>query len=379
MVGEPEPVLTVDLEAVAANTRTLRARCRGRLMAVVKADGFGHGAAEVARTALEHGASCLGVTSIGEALQLRRAGIEAPVLSWLNPVGADFGDALTNDVEVAVPSPAHLTAVADAARRSCRTARLHLQLDVGMSRDGAPPEAWAELCALARRAERAGLTRVVGVMGHLGWADRPADPLNARGRDRFVRAVDQARAAGLRPAVRHLAATAATLTDPAGHFDLCRVGAGLVGIDPSGTTRLRGAMTMTAPVVSVRDVPAGAHVGYGRSYRTTAATRLALVPVGYADGVPRAAEGRAEVLVAGRRRPVVGGINMDQFVVDVGTARVDPGDPVTVLGPGAWGEPTVADWARWGGTIEHEIVTGIGARIRRRVVAASASAERVPA
>jgi alanine racemase len=137
-------------------------------------------------------------------------------------------------------------------------------------------------------------------MGHLGWADRPADPLNARGRDRFVRAVDQARAAGLRPAVRHLSATAATVADPAGHFDLCRVGAGLVGIDPSGTTRLCGAMTMTAPVISVRDVPAGAHVGYGRSYRTSAPTRLALVPVGYADGVPRAAEGRAEVLVAGR-------------------------------------------------------------------------------
>ena len=360
------PELSVDLEAVAANSRLFAARATGELMAVVKADGFGHGAHAVARTALANGATWLGVTSIEEALPLRAAGLQAPILSWLNPVDAAFGSAISAGVDLAVPSREHLMAIATHGQ----AARVHLHLDAGMARDGCPPTLWSDLCRAARRAEQKGLVRVVGVMGHLGCADDPDDPANAAGRTRFAWAVEVARSVGLRPSQRHLAATAATLTDPRSHHTLSRIGAGLVGIDPSGTTALRPAMTLTAPVVSVRRVRAGTPVGYGNTHVTTSTTWLALLPVGYADGLPRSASNRAEVLVKGRRRPVVGLISMDQTVVDLGPSAAGPDGPpeqVTVFGPGGHGEPTVADWAGWADTIEHEIVTGIGPRVSRTV------------
>ncbi|MBB5791352.1 alanine racemase [Jiangella mangrovi] len=369
------PTLTVDLAAVAANTRTLAAHApASALMAVVKADGFGHGAAAVARTALAAGATRLGVTSVDEALALRAAGIDAPILSWLNPVDADFAAAVAVGIDLAVPSREHLDAVAAAANAG--TARVHLHLDTGLARDGAPPAEWSQLCRAARLAEQRGLLRVDGVMGHLACADVPADPSNASGRTRFAWGVEVARATGLRPVHRHLAATAATLTDPRTHHTLVRVGAGLFGIDPSGTVRLRPAQTLTAPVVSVRRVRAGTPVGYGHTWTAPAATHLGLLPLGYADGLPRSAsgpDGRAEVLVRGRRRRVVGLISMDQAVVDLGDDAVPPGEVATVFGPGDDGEPTAADWAAWAGTIEHEIVTGIGRRVARRTAPARAT------
>ena len=359
------PRLDVDLRAVGENTRLLAGRTTGELMAVVKSDGFGHGAADVARTALAHGATRLGVTSLDEAWPLLDLG--APVLSWLNPVDADFATATARGVEVAVPSLPPLAAVAAAPGRP----GVHLPVEAGRARDGADPATWALLCRTARRAEQRGEVQVVGVMGHLGCADSPGDECNALGRTRFAWALEHARAAGLRPRDRHLAATSATLTDPRTHHTMSRVGAGLVGIDPSRTTALRPAMTLTAPVVSVRRVRAGTPVGYGHAHRTTTATHLGLVPLGYADGLPRAASGRASVLVRGVRRPVVGLVSMDQLVVDLGERGVDLGETVTVFGPGDAGEPTVAEWAAWAGTIEHEVVTGIGARVARRVRRAS--------
>ncbi|RKS80432.1 alanine racemase [Motilibacter peucedani] len=365
-------MLTVDLGAVAHNTRVLAAATPATLMAVVKGDGFGAGATAVARTALANGAGRLGVATVAEAVALRRAGLLAPVLSWLNPVDADFGPALALGVEIAVPSTEHLAAVAAAAGRG--RARIHLHVDVGMARDGAPPRRWADLCLAATRAERAGNVEVVGVMGHLGWADTPGDTLNLRARRRFEEAVAVARLAGLRPHWRHLAATAATLHLPALHYDLCRVGAGLVGIDPAGRTPLEPAATLTAPVVSVRDVPAGTYVGYGRNWLTQRRTRLALLPVGYADGLPRTASGRAEVLLRGRRRPVAGMVSMDSVVVDVGNDPVAPGEVATVFGPGHRGEPTAEEWAGWAGTLAHEIVSGVGPRVVRRTVEAASLA-----
>jgi alanine racemase len=363
--GRPE--LAIDLAAVADNTRRLAGIASGELMAVVKADGFGHGAADVARVALSHGATRLGVASIDEALALRAVHFQAPILSWLNPVSAGFAAAVRNRIDVAVPSQAHLDAVADGARAAGRRADVHLHIDVGMARDGAEPASWTALCEHAARLERRSLVRVVGVMGHLGWADVPSDPANDVGRRRFDQAARIARAHGLAPSTRHLAATAATVTDPRTHYDLCRVGAGLFGIDPSHTLRLRPALMLTAPVVGVRDVPAGTSVGYGHAYVTRRATRLALLPIGYADGLPRIASGRASALLNGRRRPVAGLISMDQTVVDVGSDTVELGQTATFFGPGDDGEPTVADWARWASTIEHEIVTGIGTRVARRI------------
>ncbi|TDD66844.1 alanine racemase [Jiangella aurantiaca] len=361
------PTLTADLTAVAANTRTIATRAPGAaLMAVVKADGFGHGAADVARTALAAGATRLGVTSVDEALELRAARIGAPILSWLNPVDADFGAAVAAGVDLAVASRPHLDAVV-AAAPGTGPARVHLHLDTGMARDGAPPAEWAQLCRAARLAEQRGQLRVDGVMGHLACADVPADRSNAIGRTRFAWGLEVARSLGLRPAHRHLAATAATLTDPRTHHTLVRIGAGLFGIDPSRTVRLRPALTLTAPVVSVRRVRAGTPVAYGHTWTAPAATHLGLLPLGYADGLPRAASGRAEVQVRGRRRPIVGLLSMDQAVVDLGDDDpVEPGEVATVFGPGDDGEPTAAEWATWAGTIEHEIVTGIGARVARR-------------
>ncbi|WP_114423789.1 alanine racemase [Nocardioides houyundeii] len=367
VTGLSGPLLAVDPAAVAANTRLLAGRTGAEVMAVVKADGFGHGAVEVARAALLGGATSLGVTSIEEALPLREAGLDVPLLSWLNPVEADFATAVHAQVELAVPSLEHLAAIA----RQGIGARVHLHLDTGLARDGAAPAEWAALCRAARVAERGGRLRVVGVMGHLACADEPGHPANAAGRLRFAWGLRVVRAAGLKPAARHLAATAAALTDPLSHHTLVRVGAGLVGIDPTrdgaDSTLLRPAMTLTAPVVTVRRVRAGTPVGYGHTWTAPAATTLGLLPLGYADGLPRAASGRAEVLLHGRRRPVVGRISMDQVVVDLGEKEVRLGEVATVFGPGDDGEPTAADWARWSDTLEHEVVTGLGARVHRVV------------
>ena len=356
------PALTVDLGAVADNARLFAERAN-LLMAVVKADGYGHGAVDVARTALAAGAGMLGVTSLDEAVALRDTGLAAPVLSWLNPVTADWRLALRHRIELAVPSLEHLAAVV----REAPGARIHLHLDTGLARDGAAPGEWAGLCDAARRAERAGRVRVAGVMGHLAFADRPGDPRNDEHHAVFEWGLRTARRAGLRPHLIHLAATAAALTDPRTRFTASRVGAGLVGIDPSHTVALRPAMTLTAPLVDVRNVAAATGVGYGHAWVAPGPTRLGLLPLGYADGLPRAASGRAEVAVHDRRRPLVGRISMDMAVVDLGDLPARRGDLVTVFGPGDRGEPTVREWADWSGTIEHEIVVGLGGRIHRGV------------
>ncbi|MFC5678521.1 alanine racemase [Aeromicrobium endophyticum] len=366
----PGPRLEIDLEAIADNTRLLADRARGSLMAVVKADGFGHGLLDVATTALTHGATSLGVTSLGEAMALRSAGIAAPVLSWLSPPTADFRPAVAAGVELAAPSLEHLRAIRAAADAVGRPALVHLHADTGLARDGASPDAWQQLCQAAAVDHGRGRLRVVGLMGHLACADRPGDPANAVGREAFARFVATARAAGLDEARCHLAATAATLTDPSSHHDLCRVGAGLVGIDPSGTTMLRSAMTLRAPLVSVRSVPAGTGVGYGHTHVTERRTSLGLLPVGYADGIPRSSSGRGEVLVHGRRCRTLGLVSMDQTVVDLGDLPARPGDTVTVMGPGDDGEPTVTEWAAWSQSLPHDVVTGFGPRVARTIHAA---------
>ena len=374
-VARTRPVLTVRLDAVAHNTRVLAGSAR-RLMAVVKADGFGLGAVSIGRTALAHGATALGVATLAEAVELRLAGLTAPLLSWLHAPGADLSDAVRHGVDVAVPGVAHLEAAVSAARRHGRVVDVHLYLDCGTARDGCPPELWPDLCAAARRAELDGTVRVVGIMGHLACA-ASLDPVgNAVATSRFVRGARLAHAAGLRPRLRHLGATAAVLGLPGTHFDLSRVGAGLVGIDPTGRYPvLRGAAQVTAPVVQVRDVGAGVGVGYDHTYRTAAATRLALLPLGYADGLPVTASGRAEVLVHGHRRPLVGRVSMDQVVVDVGALPVQPGDVVTVIGTGdepGSDAPTLREWASWADTLPHELLTGLGRRLVRHVIPAPA-------
>lgn len=360
--------LETDLEAVAANVRWIRSRTQGELMAVVKADGFGAGLGPLAHTALVNGATWLGVAGLEEARAVRRAGLLAPMLSWRNDLTSDFAWALAHGVDLAISDVGQLQAVTEAGRRTGRVARLHLHADCGMAREGAAPEDWAALCRRAHRAELDGLAEVVAVMGHLAVADRPEDPENARERARFAAAVRIAHEAGLRPRHRHLAATAAALHDRASRHTMVRVGAGLVGIDPAGGTDLRGALRLTSSVLSVRAAAAGTPVGYGHTWRAPQPTVLGVVGLGYADGIPRSSSGRGEVLVAGRRCAVVGRVSMDQVVVDLGAEGARPGAQVTVFGPGDAGEPRLEDWARWAGTIPHEIATGVGPRVHRDVV-----------
>jgi len=356
------PTVTVDLDAVAANTRRLAEATTGELMAVVKADGFGLGAVELAQTALANGAARLGVTGFQDAARLRAAGITAPILTWLHAPDADYALARTLDLEVAVPSVAHL---AELVIRAPGT-RVHLQLDTGLARDGAAPQTWRSFFRQAANLERAGLITVAGLMGHLPAADDLFGPSNATGRARFLGAQQLARRYGLRPQQCHLAATDATLNDPLSHFTMSRCGAGIVG----ATAGLRGVVTLTAPIAETRRVPAGTPVGYGHTWIAPEETTLALVPVGYADGLPRIAGTQASVLVGGERRPVVGRISMDMTVVDLGSQRASLGATVTILGPGNAGEPTVHEWAAWAGTLPHEILTGFGPRLRRTYVGA---------
>lgn len=353
----------VDRQAIARNVRHFRAVTATPVMAVVKADAFGHGA--VAEVALANGATWIGAASIPEALRLRAAGIAAPMLSWLNPVEADWDAAITQRIDVAVSSLEHLHAISQSAARVGSPARIHLHLDVGMSRDGAPRELWAVLCETARAFERNGNVAVVGIMGHLSCADAPTAPQNDIERLRFVNGVRVALRRGLTPSELHLAASAAALHRSDTRFTLARIGAGLYGIDPAGREQLAPALTLTAPVALLREVRAGEGIGYAHDHRTTRATTLAVLPLGYGDGLPRAAQGRAAVSIRGKRMPIVGRISMDQVVVDVGCHPVQLGDIAVVMGPGDRGEPTAKDWAAWAGTIEHEIVTRLGTRSSR--------------
>jgi alanine racemase len=362
--------LRIDPTAIAANTRRIASRVGPgvEVMAVVKADGFGHGTAALA--ALDAGATWLGVTSIAEALPLRWRGVSAPLLSWLNPPGADLEAALLHDIDLAVSSIGQLQGISAAATRTGRRARIHLHLDTGMSRDGIDRTQWAALCELARLGEAAGRLDVIGVMSHLACADEPGHPETMRQVLLFRNALRAARHRGLTPRLAHLAATSGALTDERTHFGMVRVGAGLYGIDPtrSPDSGLRGAMTLTAPVVAVREVNARTGVGYGHRYTTSSRTRLALLPIGYADGIPRALSPDASVLLRGRRVPIAGTVSMDQVVLDGGDAGIQVGDVATVFGPGDAGEPTLPDWAGWAGTIQHDIVTRIGPRVGRQTL-----------
>ena len=364
--------IVVDLDAIAANTAVLRSRVARPLMAVVKADGYGHGLVPAARAVLAGGADQLGVAVLDEALALRAAGITAPVLCWLHGPGTDYAAALTADVEVSVNAEWALAEVVAAARTTGATARVHLFIDTGLSREGATAADWPGVVAAAAQAQADGDVTVVGVWSHMAYADAPTHPTIGAQVRVFEEAVGIARAAGLTEARLHLANSAATVALPETWYDLVRPGIALYGLDPLGgdpaVHGLRPAMTVRATVALTKRVPAGVGVSYGHTYFPQTATTLALVPVGYADGVPRAAGNRAPVLAGGAQRTIAGRVCMDQFVLDVGDAEVRPGDDVVLWGPGDRGEPTVQQWADVLDTIHYELVTRVGGRFTRRYV-----------
>ena len=359
----------IDLDAIARNVRTIADRVApAEVMAVVKADAYGHGAVEAARAALAGGATRLGVADLDEAFALRSSGIDAPILAWLHDPDADFARAVAAGVELGISSLGQLERAASAAARA-RPARVHLKIDTGLSRNGVAEEDWAAAVARASELEREGRLVVVGVFSHFANTSRDVDEAQ---RAAFERALAAAAEAGLRPATRHLASSEQAIRDPQARYDVVRIGIGMYGLTPfgDGTTctdlGLTPAMTLRTRVAAVRRVTAGAGASYAHIWHADRATTLALVPLGYADGIPRhASGGGAEVLLAGARRPVVGRVAMDQFIVDVGDAHVEAGDEVVVFGDPATGAPTADEWAEAAGTIGYEIVTRIGPRVAR--------------
>jgi len=373
-------VAEVDLDAVAANVARLRAHAGRRdLMAVVKADGYGHGIVESARAARAGGASWLGVALLDEALQLRAAGDTGPILSWLAVPGEAYGDAIQADVEVSAYSAWQLAEIVSHAEDRGACARVQLKVDSGLGRGGALPDHWQRMVDQAATAQRAGRVRVTGVWSHLACSDEPGHPSIAEQTAAYADALAYAESAGLEPAHQHLANSGGTLASPATWYSMVRPGIAIYGVSPfvdgSAPVDLTPAMTLSATVALVKRAPAGLGVSYGHTYTTKRETRLALIPLGYGDGVPRHASGKGPVQVGAERYAIAGRVCMDQFVLDVGdaglanrAAGVQTGDRAVLFGRADRGEPTAHDWAVAADTIGYEIVTRIGSRVPRTYV-----------
>lgn len=364
--------VSIDLDAIRDNVAELvRRAAPAQVLAVVKADAYGHGLVDSARAALAGGASWLGVAQLAEALRLREAGITAPLLTWLFAPGADIGGAIDADIEVTVGSMWSLDAVLAAVRERGAPARIQVKVDTGLGRGGILTD-WPQMVARLAAAQAEGAVEVTGVWSHFAWADAPQHPTVRAQQVRFEEACDELARAGVRPPLRHLANSAATLTNPSAHFDLVRPGLAVYGLSPvpdfgdSAHFGLREAMRVTARLSVVKRAAAGQGVSYGHEYVTDRDTVLGLVPMGYADGIPRAAGGAGPMLVGDRRLTIAGRVCMDQVVLDLGPDFAGAaGDEVVVLGRAADGEPSAQDWAQAAGTINYEIVTRMSPRLPR--------------
>ena len=356
--------VAVDLGAIASNVRQLRAWLspHTHLMAVVKADGYGHGSLAVARTAISSGADWIGVATVAEGIRLRQAGIRSPLLLLsLTQMGA-YETAICNDLQLTVSSAAALRALSGLAGGLGRVARVHIKVDTGMTRVGASVEELPELLRLAQELDHLLLE---GISSHLASAEDTADPATERQLSRFRDAVVGSPLPG--GILRHVANSAATLYHPRAHWDMVRPGLMIYGVAPdlarSVPFPLEPAMSVHARIAQVREVPAGVRIGYGGRFTTPQATRLAVVPVGYADGLVRALSGKLEVLVGDQARPLVGTISMDQCVVDCGDVPVEVGQEIVLLGRQGQRQVTVERWAEAAGTIPYEIMCGLNRRL----------------
>jgi alanine racemase len=354
----------VDLSAIKANVENLKKTSGTNLLAVVKADAYGHGLIPVAKAALDAGASYLGVALLEEAVSLREAGITAPILAWLVQPGSDFAQGIELDIELAVASLAALQEISAAS--SAKKARIHLEVDSGMSRGGFLGQ-WESLTSADLQS-----VEVVGVFSHFARADEPDEKQNQDQLERFIEMVAKVHALGFPNVMRHLSNSAATLKNNAAAFDMVRTGIAMYGLSPDVSTLgdskslgLRPAMQLRAALYLVKDVPANTPVGYGATEFTKSDTKLGVVAMGYADGIPRIARD-AGVWFSGHRAPIIGRVSMDQFVVDLGAAsKAKSGDWVTIFGSGSHGEYTADDWGGASQSINYEIVTRIGPRVPR--------------
>ena len=352
----------IDLTAIAANVKKLKATSGTELMAVVKADAYGHGLVPVANAALDAGASWLGVALVEEAHSLRAAGVTAPLLAWLVPPGSNYAAAIDDNIDLAVPSLDIFREIVATGKR----ARIHIEVDTGMTRGGFLEE-WSEFLK-----SDFSKVEVVGVFSHFARADEVSEKQNQDQLANFNNAIADLAAVGVTPKLKHLANSAATLTNQSAAFDLVRTGIAMYGLTPDlenlGTSKSLGllaAMQVRAKLHLVKKVPANSPVGYGATESTSRDTVLGVVAMGYADGIPRVAKA-AGVFFAGKRCPIIGRVSMDQFVVDLGpetTAKA--GDYVVIFNNGAAGEFTAEDWGVASGSINYEMTTRIGPRVPR--------------
>lgn len=365
----------IDLSALEANIRLLLSRTSSDGLAVVKADAYGHGLIPVAQRALQAGAKWLGTALLEEAITLRDAGITAPIIAWLTPVSDDFENALRKKVDLAVPSMDHLNAILTSAAQLGEIPRIHLEVDTGMSRGGALGE-WRALLHAVSDLVASRKLKVVGIWSHFARADEPGHKFNEEQAKNFELRVAEAAGFGIKPEILHLSNSAATMTNSSAHYDLVRLGIAMYGLSPdvknmgdSVQLGLKPVMRLRSRLHLVKDVPAGSQVGYGGTAITKADTKLGIVAMGYADGVPRNADSSAGVLVGNRMSPLIGRVSMDQFVADLGNDSIaHAGDWAYLIGSDGAPGYTADAWASASGTINYEIVTRIGPRVPRTFI-----------
>ena len=362
----------INLSAITQNFKSIKSRTTADVLAVVKADAYGHGLIPVSKALEEAGADWFGTALLEEAINLRKAGILKPIISWLTPLGEDFKSAIGLDIDLGIPSIDLLDEVIKAASLTGKTARIHLEIDTGMSRGGVLSE-WDQLIKSVLVGVNLKQLKVIGIWSHFARADEPDELMNQEQLSLFEEKVNQAKAAGIDAQFIHIANSAALFTNKSTHKNIIRSGIALFGLSPdiktigdSSSLGLKPAMKLKAKLNLVKEVKAGSSVGYGGTAVLKSDTKLGVVALGYADGIPRSTNNLAGVFVDKKRAPIIGRVSMDQFVVDLGiTSTAKTGDEVIVFGDGSNGEYTVDEWAKAANTINYEIITRIGPRVPR--------------
>lgn len=362
----------INLSAITQNFKLIKSRTTADVLAVVKADAYGHGLIPVSKALEEAGADWFGTALLEEAINLRKAGILKPIISWLTPLGEDFKSAIDLDIDLGIPSIDLLDEVIKAASLTGKAARIHLEIDTGMSRGGVLSE-WDQLIKSVLVGVNLKLLKVIGIWSHFARADEPDELMNQEQLSLFEEKVNQAKAAGIDAQFIHIANSAALFTNKSTHKNIIRSGIALFGLSPdiktigdSSSLGLKPAMKLKAKLNLVKEVKAGSSVGYGGTAVLKSDTKLGVVALGYADGIPRNTNNLAGVFVDKKRAPIIGRVSMDQFVVDLGvTSNAKTGDEVIVFGDGSGDEYTVDEWAKAANTINYEIITRIGPRVPR--------------
>ncbi len=364
----------IDLGALRGNYRVLKRQASDRdVMAVVKANAYGHGLIETARALVEEGIAYFGVGFLEEGIELRKAGVKTPILVLGGVVGYQAGLFLEYDLDLTVSSIKLARSVAEEVRRSgpngksaFRKARVHLKVDTGMGRIGV---SWANALPFIEAALDLEELDVVGIYSHLATADEADSGYTREQLDRFRRVLRQVDGLKKTIPIRHIANSGAVFQHPDSFYNMVRLGISLYGCSPSDAieapVELKPVLSLRSEVVFVKRVPPGTPISYGATWTAPRETTIATVPIGYGDGYPRALSNKAQVLIRGKRLPVVGRICMDQLMVDCGDLRVEVGDPVTLIGRQDGERIRAEEVARWQETIPYEVTTQINARVPR--------------